>query len=132
MSCQTTLTMDIKNGKPIVFLKRITGHSSFAQLNRYYQHNPRLGRPSRIRRFTRSSAAMNVERLGSETKLGVSLELASVVTGLIGTSHLQVTCQTPIHMMIDKFKVSDIKRIQHWINNYLPKKVCGYKSANEV
>jgi len=25
---------------PIVFLKRITGHSSFAQLKRYYQYNP--------------------------------------------------------------------------------------------
>lgn len=36
----TFITECVKNGMPIVFLKRITGHSSFAQLNRYYQHNP--------------------------------------------------------------------------------------------
>lgn len=34
------ITECVKNGMPIVFLKRITGHSSFAQLNRYYQYNP--------------------------------------------------------------------------------------------
>lgn len=36
----TFITESVKNGMPIVFLKRITGHSSFAQLNRYYQYNP--------------------------------------------------------------------------------------------
>lgn len=36
----TFITESVKSGMPIVFLKRITGHSSFTQLNRYYQYNP--------------------------------------------------------------------------------------------
>lgn len=37
----------------------------------------------------------------------------------------------PKGMDIEKISKSEIKRIEHWINNY-PRKMFGYKSANEI
>jgi IS30 family transposase len=34
-------------------------------------------------------------------------------------------------MDIGKFKDSDIKRIERWMNNY-PRRMFGYKSANDM